>query len=141
MTVVAWDGTTIAADSQSSYGDIRWLKPSIKIFDLGNGKYAASSGSAAAKAKFVEWCEQGRSPKHFPTLADDGCYIYIENKIATVYDQNGLAIETEPPIAMGIGKEFALGAMEAGANAAKAVAIAIKYSVWCGPPVLSFSTE
>lgn len=133
MTVIAWDGTTLAADSQLNYGTTRLQCD--KIFRLPDGGIVGLAGPAAKCSRLLRYMrEEGPPPKrlqacHAIRVGHDGVFLYAES--------------TEPEritssvIAIGCGGDFAMGAMRAGKSAEEAVALTIEHDSQCGPPVVT----
>jgi ATP-dependent protease HslVU (ClpYQ) peptidase subunit len=138
MTVIAWDGRYVAADSLVCYGSTRGAGPVKKIRTTAKAAYALT-GHGALFDPMIEWIENGAKPDDKPSCGDnysdtlilqflDGkCYGY---RVSLPYPDELIA-----PDAWGAGADFAIGAMEAGKNAAEAVEIAIRRETYTGGPV------
>lgn len=134
MTVIAWDGKTLAADRQVTSGYTK-NKRTTKIRKFENVICGVTGESKYADALF-KWVEGGRIKERFPSFSDDNqvMLVVIDDKELTEYWAS--TFETKYPrneiAAWGTGKELALGAMAAGADAKKAVEIASEYNLYCG---------
>lgn len=135
ITVIAWDGSTLAADSLGCINGRRVDPPFKKIREVRQNVFAAISGGAGAASKFFKWAQEGANPDDWPSFSGGGAFLLIENGIGTAYDEDGAANTVDAPFAFGVGGDLAMGAMAAGANAIKAVEIAVRYSVDCGAPI------
>lgn len=138
MTVIAYDGRFLAADSLKCFGSCKDAKPYQKIM-VRNGVAFACTGSAALFEPMIKWYLDGKDPEKLPPCGDqykDTKLIVFDGETASFY-MPGLPYpdEVSAPDAWGAGADVAIGAMEAGLDAAKAVEIAIKREAFCGGPV------
>lgn len=134
MTIIVWDGTTLAADRQCTRNDI--ARSATKVRRVGD-TIAAATGDQLAAMAMLHWWETGAQPEAWPDTQA------IEDKWSTMlvvrpsgwmtYERLNLAIDGEDPyFAMGWGQDLAYGAMMAGADAIRAVQIACAFNVGCG---------
>lgn len=130
MSVVAFDGKTMAADRQGTLGDSPVQVE--KIFERAEWRYGCV-GNAQDAILFQEWVESGQHERDKPDLEDVcvlaahpalGLYVMTERLVPVPIHEQKWAI--------GSGGEFARGAMAAGANAVKAVRIACDLCLSCG---------
>lgn len=153
MTTIAFDGKVLASDSQMTLGDYRLDMNTQKIFMAkpsdnwrldGNqivaygvaGKLVGVQAVREALTSYNGLTSNHRFPKGI-TLK----YIAITDK-GVVYtggqyedDELPWMAVVQPPVAVGSGCEFAIGAMAAGASSADAVRIAAKFDINTGGPV------
>lgn len=124
MTTIAFDGRTIAADRLC--GEVISV---CKLFRIQTGEILAGAGDYSKIIEVAAWL-QGEADK--PELPDQ------EDTDFLLVDATGHASwltwpwlrrvrVTEPFCAIGSGRDFALGAMAAGASAKKAVEIAARF--------------
>ncbi len=134
MTVIAWDGKSLAADRQATSGDCR--REVTKIRRLKNGDLASFSGSEAGAREMMTWYESGADPAKYPPMqatSDWVRLILVTKKGVFMYEERPVQMPLkEKFFAWGSGRDFALGAMAAGATAKQAVQITCRYSVGCG---------
>lgn len=134
MTVIAWDGKTLAADRQSTCAGMR--STTAKIRHLPDGDYAACTGGSDVCHMLVEWYKNGAKPSEWPAVqaTDDWARLIIASKDGVVfYERHPVAMLVRDKfIAFGSGRDFAMGAMAAGATASEAVDIASRFSTSCG---------
>lgn len=141
MSVVVWDGKTLAADRQGTQAEIRVVVR--KIHELKDGTFLAFTGSYEAGMAMVLWYEKGGNPDSLPPSQNKNDWSRLivfetDGRIIT-YEQYGIPIEVlDCPAAWGAGRDFALGAMAMGADARKAVEIVNQFSVVCGMGVDAF---
>lgn len=147
MTVIAWDGNTLAADSMVSDGYLAGR--SVKLTEhrrKGRRYLMAGTGTSRAIRAVRHWFITGADPKNFPKVAmnddDFSRFIVVDCESATVRDYQSThipCIERAVPFAWGCGREAAMGAMAHGATATQAVETACKLIKGCGGPVVSLS--
>lgn len=133
MTVIVWDGTTLAADKQTSFGG-----SGFAITKLGRTKdlLFGCSGNGAMCRQMSKWVLDGRHPEQLPVGFSDGSadvLVVERGGKVLLYSVGPLpTIIEETKFAIGSGMDFALGALYAGANAYHAVLAANRYSNSCG---------
>lgn len=144
MTVIAWDGKILAADKQATYGDL--IRKSTKIFDLGSDEYLALCGTIGNGLTLLDWYKQGAEIEKWPKElqnGDDWCQLIIASKNGVKYtDRQPYFQKLEDPfMAWGRGCEVAVGALAMGADAIKAVEIAIQFCEGCGCGIDSYKVR
>src|SRR6185503_3289117 len=128
MSVIVWDGKTLAADCQVSYGSTR-CKVS-KIRRLEDGTILAVTGSECSGALMMHWYEQGADLSNYPACQSDKddwsrLVVVQPNGQVICYEKYPVVMPVNQfPMSWGSGQDFALGAMAMGADARKAVEIA-----------------
>jgi ATP-dependent protease HslVU (ClpYQ) peptidase subunit len=144
MTVVAWDGNILAADRQCTTGDS--ISTTCKIYRLDSGKVIALLGREDSARSMKRWYENGMNPEDWPEYQKtDDCW----GEIVVASDEGCVYYARTPdplPVldsfaAWGSGREAALGAMEMGADAVKAVEVASKWIEGCGRGVDYFKAK
>lgn len=133
MTVIAWDGNTLAADRMCNSNGLATEMEKLKT--LSDGRLVAVWGTAVYFHSLIEWLEAGALPLNFPRMPDEGWAGLVEVKPDRVnyYENNPHPLTvTGEFMAWGYGREFAIGAMAAGADAVAAVNIASRHCVYCG---------
>ena len=136
MTVIAWDGRSVAADTQCSSGGYLSPIPARKIIKRGEFVYGIAGWSAWFEA-WIKWHETGAHPACVPTSGVDAeqsgnFLVFQAGKAFSCSAQMPYLQEVGAPDAWGSGCDFAIGAMHAGADARQAVEIAIACSPSCG---------
>lgn len=132
MTVIAWDGKTLASDRQVTIAGARFT--SQKIFRI-NGELLGFSGGQPHGMRLREWAAAGFEPTAYPVETNDdmaGLILRIshDGKIMR-YDNAFPCVYEDAIYATGSGRDYALGAMGAGKSAREAVEIAIRFSTEC----------
>ena len=138
MTVIAWDGATIATDSQAESAFIRpgGVK---KIYALSSDVVVGFAGELQKGLLALEWLNSEDKNKPDPDRIKDISILMIRN--GKGYELFDLLIEDEIsfPFAIGSGGGFAMAAMLHGATAAESVATAIRLDSGCGGEIQSMS--
>lgn len=138
MTTIAFDGKTIAADCQSTYGSFP-----VKVRKLnsltykGQNAVAACAGTIREFQPIIEWLKAGGKKKSRPDVDDEkpDFSIIIATESGNVfYANDSLFFHDMGKVrwAIGSGADYALGAMEAGKTAPEAIAIASRLDVNTG---------
>ncbi len=135
MTVIAWDGKTLAADKRTSIGGLHATTTKVRRID---GCLVAGCGTVSMVREVIEWLVEGCDPKTFPASCRDGdngpSVLVVGPDGALSQYENGpypLLIENKQ-WAIGIGRDFALAAMRLGKTASEAVEIASHFASGCG---------
>jgi ATP-dependent protease HslVU (ClpYQ) peptidase subunit len=142
MTTIAWDGQSLAIDSQFTDAGLRTV--GIKARKLSDGTVLAFCGTAVAGYALVAWYEQGAEREKWPHCQTDNetsaCLIVAKDGQVAAFERGApFAIPChEPFMAWGSGRDYALGAMAMGASAEKAVRVAIKFDTSSGGRVRVF---
>lgn len=137
MTVIAWDGVTLAADKRSSSGG--YAATVTKITRMPTGELVATSGDADVGRSLVAWFQSGAVPEQFPDNRDGNdeyrarLLVISPGPRVTIYERTPHPIMIEDKFyAMGCGRDYALAAMYLGRNARKAVEVACAMDTGCG---------
>ena len=135
MSVIAWDGTHIAADKQSTVSDIRMT--TTKMRRLKSGEIAAWTGSQECGLILARWYEEGADSHRWPEFQKDKenwtRLIIVSSEGAFFFEMQPVAQVVEDQfMAWGSGRDFAMGALAQGATAKEAVAIANRLCTTCG---------
>ncbi len=133
MTTIAWDGATLAADRQSTWGGTPI--PTRKVFKLqapdGSFILYGGSGNTIQLSAFHRWVT-GRTVRM--PLIDDAQFMMIDmhRKVWIAHHNLDWHQMDVKRWAMGSGADYALGAMEHGACAREAVKVASALDVSTG---------
>lgn len=143
MSVIAWDGKTLAADKQLTQGSTRRI--TTKIWKHGS-VMIAGIGIMTDTLAVKDWLLSGGKPDDFPIPSDKdhpaGVYVINKNGSIGCYEGTPYPIILEDKkFADGSGGAYAAGAMSHGASAREAVEIACRHDIQCGMgiDVLTFS--
>jgi ATP-dependent protease HslVU (ClpYQ) peptidase subunit len=136
MTVIAWDGKTLAADKRMTYGSSPITV--TKIHRVPQGIVGIHGGASHGMA-IVLWLRQGATRSKFPKVddADHSAGVLLITKSGKAYSLEG---HTSPVfkriedarVACGSGADFARTAMSLGMDARAAVGIACQFDIYCG---------
>jgi hypothetical protein len=138
MTVIAWDGKTLAADKMSLCGDtVSTVKKLWPLRETGLEGAIAVTGSLDKSLVMKRWYEEGKDRAKWPDFQnkDDWALIIVALPGFPVvyFEKHPEPIEViDPFMAWGSGREAALGAMAMGADAIRAVEIASQHIFGCG---------
>jgi hypothetical protein len=137
MTIICWDGKTLAADKRATC--CGYPSTVTKISRALSGELLAFSGDLDVGRALVEWFNGGADPKSFPdNRTGDGStravlmVVTLAGKIAR-YECLPVALFFEDRFAaMGSGRDYALAAMYLGHDARRAVEVACALDTGCG---------
>lgn len=141
MTVIAWDGKTLAADKQATENGVLHQITKIRKVTKGKNKgwLIANAGVAATGALLMDWFEAGSDPKSYPyeyqKMDGFGAALIAISPQGVVHKFEHLPmpiIFEDEFYAAGSGKDMAIGAMAMGADAATAVQVVCTYETECG---------
>lgn len=142
MTVIAWDGTTLAADRTCNIGGVAFESTKVCRVIVGQLPFLlAFAGSGARAAQLGAWFEEGAHPDKYPARkADDESIMVVigfwkgNPRAIRRYEDTGYPLVVESPTyADGAGRDVAMTAMRLGKSAAEAIHVAAE--------VLSFKVD
>lgn len=145
MSTVAWDGKSLAADHQGAHGGTKVSVSKLYRF-ADKGEVAATTGDYAAGMIMVEWYQAGADLTNYPRCQadeDNNATLIVAKKggVCCFYGMHPHEVRVSDPfMAWGSGKDYALGAMAMGATAGQAVMVACKFDAWSGGLVEAFPT-
>lgn len=145
MSVVVWDGRTLAADKQSTTDGLK--RKTTKIYKI-NGDLVGFTGAWDLAQTIKQWYANGAKPDEWPDFqANDDKWVGIlaitsSGKVHK-YERSPYPMDYTKAGAMciGSGRDYAYGALAMGADARQAVLIAIKYDAGCGMGVDTLTFE
>ena len=135
MTVVAFDGRTLAADRMGDAGGLRRSVTKIRRFD---GGLLGSSGSSSRGAEIFAWIASGADPARVPAfqVSAEECesvMVVRNDRTVWIYTCSPYPFQMEDPFhAIGSGRDFAMAAMFLGHDARTAVEVASQFCSSCG---------
>lgn len=142
-TFVLKDGI-LAADSRAFSGGSRYIGLKTKIFVLQDKTVVGCSTNQPGFAEaFSAWVAAGMNPNpaETPEIGQGGFEALVIDPEGNVFYFNDGFYPTGPLtadfFAIGSGAEYAMGALECGASAEQAVAVACKFDHWTAEPVTS----
>jgi hypothetical protein len=139
MTVIAWDGTTLAADKQANYAGVALTV--TKVFRLDNDRLAAICGCGAHGMAILDWLRDNGDLASYPRPNGDDqvALVLVVHRTGEVwyYEYGGYRtpLHESVPLAMGAGRDAAMGALRMGADAKRAVEVANALCTDCGQGV------
>lgn len=131
MTVVAWDGKTLAVDRKCSGSKTTTTK---KLFEH-NGERIAICGNLSTAMALLSWYVSGKDPDTFKWADNEETLLIVVDKEGDVLcflDEPVPFILTSPFEAWGSGGDVARAAMYLGHDAIKAVEVACALDDGCG---------
>lgn len=148
MTVIAWDGRTLAADRQACYG--QQILPTTKIFcceHRGEKVLLGVTGDLSVGLEMVAWYKAGVIAKDYPDSnrdPDKGASLHV-----VLSDGSFWRFESSPEpwkvegafCAFGSGAEGALVALACGKSAKEAVELVSRFNSTCGCGVDTLELE
>jgi len=134
MTVLAWDGKTLAADRLACAGHLKATVTKILRFEK---ELLGICGNLATGKELKKWYLNGAETDNFPAAAlEDGdteLVVIKENGRVWVYAASSVPFEIEDEVcAFGAGGEAAWAAMLCGATSEQAVLVASQVNITCG---------
>jgi len=131
MTIVAWDGKSLACDSRTTGGFIK--DDTQKVWKIGN-RYIGIAGTYSAALLAIQWMRDKTKDKPKLELKDDNDFEAIEiiDGKAFYYDENLIGSPVSAPYAIGSGCQYAMCAMWLGHDAKKAIGAAKNFDECCG---------
>ena len=141
MSIVAWDGTTLAADKMAICSGA--MLPATKIKRAGDIVLAWTGGLSFGIA-LADWYIRGADRRDWPEFqkTDDWCRLIVFDKEIFFFEQSPYAIPVEGSFyAWGSGRDFALASLYLGNTAVKAVAVASALCDSCGLGVDYFKVK
>src|ERR1700750_2398012 len=149
MTIIAWDGKRLAADSLMTIGGTRaGMHDKVKLhrFEDKAALYA-STGAAGWLGELTSWGAQGAQASEPPWTAraprDSGVILRVMDGICHMLTpEHPYWVACEPGCdAWGSGAELAIGAMEAGFDRLNAATVAVRRDTGCGGAVTVWYAE
>lgn len=135
MTVIAWDGTSLAWDSRGTSGDRKHTVKKARALE--DGRVIVVAGLLSNLLQARRLLDGNGYPELPQSLVDASNIIVYDNGVVYAYDITKEARKVQAPEAWGSGESYALGAMACGASAAQSCKIACKYSATCGGKINS----
>mgnify|MGYP005614956251 FL=1 len=136
MSVIVWDGKTLAADRRISSAS--GVSTTTKVFRRVDGSALVGwVGDAGAANELLAWLYAGADPEKFPPKQREDSAA----KLIVITGPTGIRLYEGTPypvlievdkFAEGSGAQYALAAMECGKTAVEAVEIASKLDPSCG---------
>jgi hypothetical protein len=133
LTVIAFDGKTLAADKACATSG--YISTVTKLFRI-NGLPVALSGDETAAMAFLAWFGGARDPAAYPKLMETeetNAYVLEKDGFLRRYGKGPHPARIEDThFAAGCGRDYALAAMYLGKDAVEAVKVACALDTHCG---------
>lgn len=142
MSVVVWDGQTLAGDRYAQHGELRYQR--VKVFQLGPDLFAGFVGTIQGWWIAKEFLE-GKISKPDYKVADFSSLI-VRRRYGivevTTMDEDFIEIPVNMNrYAIGAGREFALGSLYSGHDAKFATNVACDLCATCEGPIDAFEVS
>lgn len=149
MTVIAWDGKTLAADKRATKWGLVYTVTKIFRVSGPNGygyQLVGVSGDATRGAELIAWLESGGDPARYPPLLDKENKAVLmcigSDRRIRLYENTAFPYVVEDAMwAEGQGRDFALSAMHSGRTATEAVEWASRFLDGCGNGIDTLTLE
>ena len=136
MTTIAWDGTWLAADRAAWSGGQKYRVRKVERIKAPDGRLflVACCGDGTFAPHLLAWMKGGQHPGQYPDSGNFTVAIVVDERrrVWRMNHQLRYSRVLERLHACGAGQDYAIGALEAGASAKQAVAIAMKRSDYAG---------
>lgn len=135
MSVIVWDGKSLAADRQWTSGNL--TRTTTKIWRHGD-VIMGGAGTLWHMEAMRDWVLKGLVPAKFPDLKvidNNVPHFWVINRSGAVakFEDSPYPLTCNDPFwAEGSGRDFAYGALAMGADARRAVEITCQYDIMCG---------
>lgn len=140
MTVIVWDGTTLATDKQATQSELPRTVTKSRII---RGHLCAAAGDWDLAQEMFVWFNKGAKPNDIPPFfrskEDWVAFIAITpDKRVLKYERSPYPIDFTETVkkdgwfVFGSGRDFAIGALAMGASPEEAVMVANAYCTSCG---------
>lgn len=139
MTTIAWDGKTLAADTQATSNGLR-DNHAVKAWRHGR-ILIACCGLAALAQRFRSWVLDGMDGESPYDGAEDGNGLVITADHVLCYGTSGVWPVSQPFYTLGTGYQLAMGALAMGASAEEAVRVAAQFDTMTGGAVTVLSLQ
>lgn len=145
MTVICWDGQTLAADKRADYGGAALTV--TKVYRIDDDRIAAISGAGAHGMAVLDWLRGNGDLSTYPKPSsdDESAFVLVIYRNGDVwnYERGGYRspLHESVPLAMGAGRDFAMGALAMGADSVRAVAVANQLCSSCGNGIDTLAFE
>lgn len=134
MTVIAWDGRTLAADKMACSAGFGYTV--TKLHRLRDGSLVALSGDCDHALALLAWLNAAQNPAAYPDAqkdSDTSAFVVRPDGSCWSYGKTAYPQRVEDRLyAMGHGRDFALAALHCGLSAREAVELTCRLDVFCG---------
>lgn len=144
MTIIAWDGKTLAADKAAT--SVGYRRTVTKLYAVPDGMVAFAGDGDRAMA-LLDWFRKGRAQDEYPKFQNDSDTVvdamFIDwNGVCWAYGKWPYPQRGEDKFnASGHGRDFALAAMHLGYSARIACEVACKLDTYCGNGIDTMTLE
>ena len=130
MTTIAWDGKTLAVDSQLTQDGVKTYRKKLWKYSKGHFAVAGDWTDYPVIEGYLETDELNRKQ-----LSKDFAVLYTQDRKVYHMDNSFIKMSELPPIAIGSGWLIALTAMRCGKTAKEAIELACDMDIHTGGTV------
>jgi ATP-dependent protease HslVU (ClpYQ) peptidase subunit len=142
MTTIAWDGITLATDSQCTYGESVMSHEYQKIFkNVGIFDAAAITGDPDACIGYLTALSQVSSLTEIPIPDEEKVTVIVVLEDTAYCIYTGGYNSVVAPWAFGSGQEYAIAAMDHGKTAAQAVKYASTRCIFTNSRIQTYKAK
>lgn len=147
MTTIAWDGKTLAGDTQATSGCVR-RRVETKVHRIqsadGNVYLLGCSGMDQDMHVVLDWLRKGMRDEDRPKFDPDSFSAILvpppHHRIVWRLESRCIPLPIKDPFhALGNGREFAMAAMYLGKSAREAILVAHRFDVDTGNEVVELA--
>lgn len=136
MSIIAWDGRTIAADKQATNNGFRHVTTKLHRSRCGVFVFAYTGDQDSAEG-VRHWFEEGADADKYPAYQNDekrwARLIVLTEQSMCIYERTPYPLAVEDSfMAWGAGRDYAIGALACGKSAREAVEVACRFDISCG---------
>lgn len=145
MTVIAWDGKTIASDNQATISGL--VVKTVKLFKpySESNKIIGFTGPMDYGLVLKDWYLEGADKEKWPKFqeTENWCrlVVYDCGRLFSYEQAPSKIVVHHPFMAFGSGRDFAMAALALGYDSVKAVEIASQLCDSCGCGVTAFEVK
>jgi len=139
MTVIAWDGKTVAADKRAICSGVHFMTTKLRRVKVGDHipEVLAWTGDQDAGETVAAWYAAGADISKWPECQKDkdawSRLLVFDRYGARMFERLPVSVKIEDPFcAWGAGRDFALAALHLGKTAQEAVELACVFETSCG---------
>lgn len=134
-TTVAYDGISLAADSQMTQGHRKLMTKSKIYYSSQRNQYIAAAGAVDVLTPVVDFFMKDTKPMTDCKIAGEFQVLIVDGATNTAkfYDHDMVSpIEVQAPFTFGSGDDFALAALICGKSAEEAIEVAEQLDIYSG---------
>ncbi len=142
MTTIATDGRSMAGDGLATANRTICARQMVKVHRLSDGSLYGACGDDGDGQRHQAWVEGGCVGQP-PEKMESGFGFLVLRPNGELFEgsENGILCPIDAPFAIGSGFDVAVGAMDMGADAERAIEITSQRDVWTGGKITVLHLE